>query len=102
MERNDRMIRSFVNEKPSTSPFQIKCLEFLNTILHIIFLPYIWLKEMKHMCSPNHQPSYFFDDTLMEMYMERRWESFVTLSSESMVRYLKRNGLWPSSVSEDA
>lgn len=102
VERNDRMIRYFVTEKPSSTPFKIKCCEILNTILHILFFPFIFFAEMGHMGSPNHQPSYFLDDTLTEMYMERSRKGFMEYASESMVRYLKRNDLWQSAESEDA
>lgn len=93
--RNARLIKDFHQDYSSLyRGFSNTCLVFLtilNMILHIVFYPYIWIKEMGHMFSTVHEPSYFFD-AIIKRWRKRidRPHRFMEVASDAMLRYLAK------------
>lgn len=93
--RNARLIKDFHQDYSSLyRGFANTCLVFLtilNVILHIVFYPYIGIKEMGHMFSTVHEPSYFFD-AIIKRWRKRidRPHRFMEVASDAMLRYLAK------------
>lgn len=96
--RNDELIESMLRGIPVIVRLLMQlCFMILlvvNIILHIVFYPYIWVKEMAHMCNPNHySSSYFFDKALFWLYGKLHEPTLMDNASDSMIRYLRKKNL---------